>query len=204
MRDVWLAYYRFGTANQENSDEPFWQRIFTENAFALSQVFSYPIVFVKGQAYVGGMSIDRKGARYVDYLLSREMSQEAVLIEIKTPTAKLLGGKYRGSLRNSSRELAGAIVQVLDYRSQLASSHREITKDTEHGISFFQPKCVLVIGSYTNELTDEPRRRAFELFRTQLKDVEIVTFDELFRKIEVLAKLFGVVRQHTNDIPAEE
>jgi hypothetical protein len=36
------------------------------------------------------------------------------------------------------------------------------------------------------------KRKSFELFRTNLKNVEIVTFDELFKKAETLATLFNL------------
>jgi len=50
------------------------------------------------------------------------------------------------------------------------------------------------IGNGALELIDDQRRKAFELFRSNSKDVEIVTYDELFRKLEVLAALFSLSR----------
>jgi hypothetical protein len=38
------------------------------------------------------------------------------------------------------------------------------------------------------------------LFRRNLKDVQIVTYDELFRKLEVLASLFNLVRGNAEKI----
>jgi hypothetical protein len=39
---------------------------------------------------------------------------------------------------------------------------------------------------------------SFELFRTSLAGVDVITFDEFFRKIEHLAKLFNLVRTATS------
>jgi hypothetical protein len=86
-------------AHKENADEAFWQATLSENVYALSQLFAVPLVFVGESAYVGGMGVDRKSARLVDYLFSHESSKEAVLVEIKTPTAALLGKAYRGTFR---------------------------------------------------------------------------------------------------------
>ena len=72
---------------------------------------------------------------------------------------------------------------------------QELTRDQSYEISAFDPKCVLIVGNSEAELRRDIERRSFELFRTGLKDVEIVTYDELFRKIEVLARLFNLVRQ---------
>jgi hypothetical protein len=76
-------------SNKTNSDEGFWQITFRENVYAISQVFAVPLVFIRDTAYVGGMNIDRQNAKLVDYLFSQESSQEAMLVEIKTPATKL-------------------------------------------------------------------------------------------------------------------
>lgn len=179
--------------NKTNADEGFWQIIFRENVYAISQVFAVPLVFIKDSAYVGGMNVDRQNAKLVDYLFSQEASQEAVLVEIKTPTVKLLGGKYRGTYRPSS-ELSGAVMQALDYRRTLSKNLFPIVDGTGHKLSAFAPKCVVVIGNGGRELDTEQKRGAFEAFRSNSKDVEILTYDELFRKLEVLASLFSLTR----------
>ena len=189
-------------SNRANSDEAFWQQTLTENSYALSQVFSFPVVFIRDQAYVGGMNVDRKGAKIVDYLLSRQSSHEALLLEIKTPTTQLLGQKYRGLFRPSA-ELSGSIVQVLDYRKQLVDSLQEVIRDTQHELSLFHPKCVLIVGNGATQLKEDARRKSFELFRTQMKDIDIVTYDEFFRKVEVLATLFNLVREKADAEPAK-
>jgi hypothetical protein len=185
--------------NQTNNDEGFWQITFRENVYAISQVFAVPLVFIKESAYVGGMNIDRQNAKLVDYLFSMESSQEAVLVEIKTPATKLLGPKYRGTYRPSP-ELSGAVMQTLDYRRTLIANLASIGEGTGHKLKAFAPKCVVVIGNGVLELDAEPKRTAFELFRSNSKDVEIITYDELFRKLGVLAHLFSLT--HTPPKPA--
>ena len=151
------------------------------------------MVFIQDQAYVGGISLSGKDARFVDYLFAIESSREAVLFEIKTPAQRLLGTKYRSIYRPSS-DLAAAVVQVLDYRTELVSKLNSIAKQDGKDLRAFQPRCVLLIGNAQAELTDEGRRRSFELFRSNQREVEIITYDEIFRKIEVLATLFGLIR----------
>jgi hypothetical protein len=179
--------------NKTNADEGFWQITFRENVYAISQVFAVPLVFIKEAAYVGGMNIDRQNAKLVDYLFSQESSQEAVLVEIKTPATNLLGPKYRGTYRPSS-ELSGAVMQALDYRRTLSKNLASVLAGTDHKLSAFSPKCVVVAGNGGVELSSESKRAAFEMFRANSRDVEIVTYDELFRKLEVLASLFSLTR----------
>jgi hypothetical protein len=179
--------------NKTNADEGFWQITFRENVYAISQVFAVPLVFIQEAAYVGGMNVDRQNAKLVDYLFSQESSQEAVLVEIKTPATKLLGPKYRGTYRPSA-ELSGAVMQVLDYRRTLSKNLTSVVEGTNHRLSAFSPRCVVIIGNGALELDNDLKRIAFELFRTNSKDVELVTYDELFRKLEVLASLFSLTR----------
>lgn len=82
---------------------------------------------------------------------------------------------------------------MLDYRSELVRSIDIIATRLSKEITAFNPKCILIVGSSESHLSDDTRRRSFELFRANLKDVEIVTFDELMRKLEVLAQLFNII-----------
>lgn len=180
--------------NRQNNDEQFWQLTFNENNYVLSQVFAVPVVFVQERAYVGGMKMNRADARFVDYIFSAESSQEAILIEIKTPATRLLGSEYRKGIYGPSKELSGAIVQVLSYRAELVKDLRTTIDENNYKLTAFRPKCVIILGNAEKELTDKRMRHSFEFFRSSLRDVEIVTYDELFRKVEVLARLFNLIR----------
>jgi hypothetical protein len=58
------------------------------------------------------------------------------------------------------------------------------------------PRCVVLAGNAAAEFQgDNAKRRSFEMFRANSKDVEVVTYDELFRKLEVLANLFSLSRR---------
>ncbi len=179
--------------NKENGDEGFWQITLKENAYAIGQVFAVPVVFVKDAAYIGGMNINKENAKLVDYLFSMESSREAALVEIKTPVTKLLGRKYRNTYPVSP-ELAGAVAQALDYRETLVKNIGTLGQGSGQSLDAFVPRCVVIAGNGFKELDTAPKRRAFERYRANLKDVEVVTYDELFRKLEVLANLFSLTR----------
>ncbi len=177
-------------SNKENRDEGFWQSTLSDHSFALAQLFSVPVTFIKDNAYVGGARFDRQDARLLDFLASGGSAEDAILMEIKTPTTPLLGRRYRKNVFAPSADLSGAIVQVRDYRRSLQRNIDSLKPPVEA----FSPKCVLIIGSHASELETETKKRSFELFRSGLTDVDVVTFDELFLKIENLAKLFGLIR----------
>ena len=64
--------------NQHNSDEEFWQQQFQGNPFVFSQVFTFPVIIVKGKAYVGGKSVENTGGNVVDYLCKNSLTKNAV------------------------------------------------------------------------------------------------------------------------------
>ena len=180
--------------NKENGDEGFWQRILSEHAYAFSQLFSVPVTFLEGNAYVGGTQIDRADARYVDFMLMGGNANHAIIVEIKTPTTKLLTAKYRGNVFSPSKELGGSIVQAQDYCDTLRKNVDSITKQRNIELNTFNPRRVVLIGTYNSQLTEPKQRSSFELFRSSLSGVEVITFDEFFNKIEQLAKLFNLTR----------
>ncbi len=181
--------YAIWEANQGNSNEEFWQTTLEKYSFVLSQIFSYPIVIVKGKAYVGGKSVTNKGGNLVDFLAKNEVSKNAVLIEIKTPTTSLLGTQYRGNVFNISKDLSGAIVQVLNYKHSLQSEYLALTQRSPSEVSSFEPACVVIVGNFKREMNDSSKAKSFELFRSHLLGIEVITYDELFGKVKLLIDL---------------
>jgi hypothetical protein len=180
-------------ANKTNSDEEFWQIQFQSHSLALSQLFSVPVTLIKDKAYVGGQGIDRRDARFVDFLFSGGSGSEAILVEIKTPMKEImLKTPYRTNVYVPSSELTGSVVQITDYRVSLTREFGALTHN-KYDLTAFHPKCVVIIGN-SAQLDTEGKRRSFELFRSNLSNVDVVTFDEVFRKLEHLASLFNLVR----------
>jgi hypothetical protein len=151
-------------------------------------VFSSPVVIVKGKAYVGGKGIENTGGNVLDYLCANELTRNALLIEIKTPLTPLLGSLYRGDIHNVSTELAGAVMQISNSKDALLKNCHALKADSASKFEAFNPPCVVVAGN-TGELTDTLRLKSFELFRNGLKDVSIITYDELFAKIRHIVDL---------------
>lgn len=174
--------------NATNSGEEFWQETLAKYAFVLSQLFAYPVVVLQGKAYVGGKRLDNKHGNLVDFLGRVSSSGAAVLIEIKTPVTSLLGPEYRQDVYPPSRDLAGAIAQALQYRESLMQEFRAVTHG-EKGWLSSDPRCIVICGSAMQELTTESQKRSFERFRERVIGVTIITYDELFARVEGLIKL---------------
>jgi len=175
--------------NRRNDDEEFWQKLLARQSFVLEQIFHVPIVVIKSKAYMGGKSIFNQGGKIVDFLVKNKVTSSLGIIEIKTPCSPLLGPKYRG-VYNISLELTGAVQQVLNYRESLIRDRRSLLEETDIEADLFDPFCLIIIGHASNEFSeDKAKLQAFELYRRQLSDIEIVTYDEMFEKMKRLVSV---------------
>jgi hypothetical protein len=175
--------------NSENASEEFWQGLLAKHSFVLSQLFAYPVVVINQKAYVGGKRIDNRHGNIADFLCRIPTSGTAVLVEIKTPKTALLGPKYR-QVFPPSRELSGAISQVLEYRESLMHEVHALHQGQGSELSSGEPRCLIIAGCGARELVDDAQKRSFERFRERLAGVTVVTFDEVFERIGGLVGLF--------------
>jgi Domain of unknown function (DUF4263) len=176
--------------DKEAQKEKFWQNLFQSNPVVLFQVFAIPVFIFQEQVYLGGKRISKKGDKIVDFLMLNKVTNNTMIVEIKTPYTKLIcKEEYRGDVYCVSRDLSGSVMQVLVYIQSLID-HAQLSRD-EEDFEVTKPQGVLIIGDYENDLQDNKKReQCFELFRSSLQGIQILTFDEVFKKIEMLIGLF--------------
>lgn len=172
--------------NRQNADEEFWQQTLAANPLLLSQIFATPVISLRGKAYVGGKGIENSQGKVTDFLVANRLSENVALIEIKTPKARLLGPEYRAGVYAVSPDLSDAIVQVATQRDALLKEYYALSAKSETSFAAFSPHGFVIAGDFQGELTSPSQRQSFELFRQGLRDVQIVTFDELFARLEAL------------------
>ena len=175
--------------NSDRDDEEYWQQVFTRHTYILSQIFAYPVVVIQNKAFVGGKLIDNLHGNLVDFLGHVPSSGSAVLIEIKTPATPLLGRQYRVDVYPPSSDLSGSIAQVLHYRESLLGNLVHLVKGRPGLLSTSEPRCVVIAGNASKQLTDEARKGSFERSRERLFGVTVITYDELFNRVAGLIKL---------------
>lgn len=181
-----LTYWEQHRANKEG--EEFWQQALRMRPFLLNQLLSAPVVIEEDKAYVGGKGISNTGGNVVDFLLKQQVVGNVVLLEIKTPSTELLRKTaYRDAIYAPSAELSGGITQLATYRQSLLNEYFRIRE--ERPVHAFNPRCILLLGSAELELAESGRRESFELFRNGLRDVDVVTYDELFARAYALREL---------------
>lgn len=175
--------------NKDNSTESDWHEFFVKNNWILSQCFSAPFLLFNEKAYVGGKNISNKNGSILDFIYKNNLIDNIAILEIKTPTAHLIGREYRNDICSVSSELTGSINQILNYKDRLQKEYFVNRYNSNINFSVLNPKCILIIGNL--EELSEVERRSFELFRADLRSIEIITYDELFEKINLLKELIA-------------
>lgn len=175
--------------NEDNPDEEFWQQTLHDYSWVISQIFASPVVILGQKVYVGGKSLENQGGKVADFIYQKTLTGNVVLIEIKTPQTTLVGHKYRNGVYSIDQSLTGTINQVLFYKDEFLKNFFSLWARDGRTDSVVNPKCVVIAGSLQNDLSNAEKMASFEAFRRELRDVELITFDELFNKVGVLLKL---------------
>ena len=179
---------RFEEMLSRNMSEAAWQAFFKTNSFIPSLAFAYEAVMVQDQAYVGGAGLTGVGAKITDFIFLNPHTGNLALIEIKRPGTPLLS-KYRENLLVPSSDLIAAICQVIDQRYALQRNLDRLKADSELSRVYgYSIECVVIAGS---NCATRRERMAFDLARHSLRDVVVLTFDELLGKLKGLQKLFA-------------
>ena len=102
-----------------------------------------------------------------------------------------MGNEYRQTF-SMSDELSGAVGQCLNYKHSMQKHYISLISENKNSDPFevINPKSLLIIGCLTGEFGKEKNKlEAFELYRQNLKDVVIVTYDELIEKVKILKSI---------------
>ena len=95
-------------------------------------------------------------------------------------------------------------MQTLNYKHSLQEDFQSLTRGQNDLFDSLNPQCAVIIGNAKNELNDQTKLKAFELYRHQFQGLTVITFDELFDKTRQLIKLLEgeqEVDQYNDDIP---
>jgi len=182
------ALEEFQTNLKLKRGEDWWQGFFEKNTWIFGYGLKYQILkSVQAQPRYGGVNVAGKGLEKGDFLERTEAEIKfTVLVEIKRPESLLLGNKpYRNGAWQLGEDLTGGVSQIQancrrwEVEGSQAEQNREALQQRQ--IYTIQPKGVLVVGT-TTQLNGIDRRNTFELFRRNVINPEILTFDELYAR----------------------
>lgn len=189
--------------NKHNvSSESLWQKFFERNqwifGYGLGYVFLSGLDSKKLEQVVQGYSVSQHGKRVDALMKTNGLISNLCFVEIKTDNTSLLENKaYRSGCYAPSRELAGAVAQVqgtvaiaLENLSNKINMEDNEGNPTGEEVFNYQPKSYLVIGSleeFNNDHgTNKDKYRSFELYRKNISNPEIITYDELYDRAKFI------------------
>lgn len=168
------------------ADETTWQRFFRENDWIFGYGLRYCFLkILQREAHVSSSDLSGRDTVISDFLLSDLKFTK--LVEIKRPDTPLFeSSKNRSRSWRLSSDLTEAVSQILAQKAhwEIESQKSNFTKDgslvKEETVD---ADCILIIGNHNNVTgTDQEiqtKRRTLELYRRNLRNLEIITYDEL-------------------------
>jgi hypothetical protein len=174
-------------------DEPSWQRFFEENEW----IFGYGLRpqflhLLQERPSLGGRDVSRTGEQEGDFLMATEaVVGFTVLVEIKRPDCELVRDtQYRNRTYELGRELVAGVVQLQTqcWRWAVVGSREDENRDIleTHGVFTHEPHSILVVGDTSTLGGNRDKLRTFEGFRRNLWRPEVLTYDELLRRTELM------------------
>lgn len=186
------------------SDEKVWQSYLESNTwilgYGLNYVFNSPLEGKKLEQITTGFNVFGAGKRVDIFMKTRSILNSLCFGEIKTHKTQLLKivkTSYRGECWAINDALSGAIAQIqktvqksieaIKTKTQIKEENGNLTGEE---VFLYQPKSFLIIGSldqFKNEYgVNEDKFSSFELFRRNIYNPEIITFDELFERAKYI------------------
>jgi len=209
------ALWEFESNLSLNQSEQWWEDFFKRNTWIFGYGLNYKFMnTLQSQPSYGGVKVSGEGMQKGDFLQRTEaFIKFTALVEIKKPSTQVLGKKqYRNGAWALHEELSGGVSQLHanchTWEMEGAQTEANIEVLLKERTFTVQPKGILVIG-HTNQLTDASKRNTFELFRRNIANPEILTFDELYERARFIVESTKQDSEPTtgdseNDVPLSD
>lgn len=188
------ALVRFDSMLQGGATEAEWQHFFESNTWIFGYGLDYKFLHKVDkwlETQVVGPTFQDAGRRADALVHTKAAISQLVFIEIKKADTSLIRNtEYRTGCWAVSNEISGAVAQIQktvdDFqrrglRSRLKDENRD---DTDQYVYAVDPKSYLVAGNLHELAKNEEKMQCFELFRRNVRNPEILTFDELYSRAE--------------------
>lgn len=192
--DYWKIYADENDLSK-HSEEKVWQYFFEKNQW----IFGYGLDYryqeiLQREVHLSDAELDGSNTVIGDYLLGDNFF--TTFIELKKPTTSLFGNK--GNRSNSwklSNDLIESFSQILEHKASglIRLNNWQYLKGEPLKQKPHDSKVILIIGDWSElkkaNSTQESdiKKKTFELFRRDSRNVEIMTFDELYERAHFIA-----------------
>jgi len=184
-----LEEFSLNLKRESDWDEKDWQKFFNENTWIFGYGLDYQFLnILQKEAHISDIDLDSKNDVITDFLLGS--SKFTVIVELKRPDTPIFTTeKNRSESWQLSHELTKAVSQILAQKAEW-----EIKSKMQQYDSFgkalsnitIDPKAILIIGDFKqfdgSNKNDVIKQKTFELYRRNLRNIEIITYSELYER----------------------
>lgn len=188
-----LAIFSKNLLEESDWIEADWQVFFERNTWIFGYGLDYKFLkILQREAMVSGVTVAGKEAVNVDFLIGDE--NFTVLVELKRPDTLLFKkSQNRSGSWKLSDDLIDASTQILEQKAEWQVKGKTQQYDGDGNLITqitIDPKTILIIGN-TSEfngttLEDRIKAETFEMYRRNLRNIEIFTFDELYNRAKFI------------------
>lgn len=184
--------------NKTSKEEVTWQYFFAKNQWIFGYGLDYRfqgILQKEAQTSDGNHADGKTGSGVCDYLLAD--NKFISFVELKTPNTPLFGtSRNRSQCWRLNTELLDAYSQVLEHKASGQLHYAKPKLDNNNEIIKQKPidvKVILIIGNWKEIENDDLntksiKEKTLELFRRDSRNIEIITFCELYERAEHIVK----------------
>lgn len=191
----YIATYILENKITDTRLEVLWQHFFSKNDWIFGYGLDYKFLgILQKEVHLSNTDLTGKDGVIGDFLLG--CNKFTVLVELKRPDTPLFKDKNRSNSWSLSSDLINAFSQILEQKAswQIQSEVNTNNNFDDNGELIKQrtidPKTILIIGGaeqYSGETKEQKiKAKSFELFRRDSRNVEIITFDELFERAKFI------------------
>lgn len=180
--------------NENTKEEITWQYFFNKNPWIFGYGLNYRYQNILQKEF-SASDTDAAGKEQVnaDFLIGDNYF--TTFVELKTPNTDLFvntkSGKNRSGSWSISNHLIYAFSQILEQKAagQIKLEKNPFDSDGNRiSQKGYDSKCILVVGNLKKEIEEsddsekicEIKKKTFELYRRDSRNIEIITFDELY------------------------
>lgn len=181
----------------KSKEEKVWQYFFENNEWIFGYGLDYRFKSIlQREPHISDSELDGSNTVIADYLLGDK--RFTTFVEIKKPSSELFGtSKNRSKSWKLSDVVVESVSQILEQKAsglikldkqQYGSEGNIITQKA------YDSKVILLIGHWKqledskNDLEREIKKKTFELFRTDSRNIEILTYDELYDRAKYIVE----------------
>lgn len=188
-----LNEFSEGLSGKNDWTEPQWQLFFENNTWIFGYGLDYKFLrILQRESYVSGIYLDGKNYVKTDFLVADK--NFTVIVELKKPNTPLFENKQdRSESWRLSKDITYAVSQILAQKAEWQIKSEKDNFDKDGNLikqRTYDPKTILIIGNSDQfsgeDRTSKIKAKTFELYRRNMKNIEIFTYDELYDRAKFI------------------